>query len=368
MNANSQGTVDPLDFTAVFEAGADSGPKVTFTVPTDVSGTRADIAGGILANQVKQATARLGESGLSAAKAHDLLAPAAELAEDSSYWREQSRGLVIFIAPGFHQATRIPIEVPESVTVADRFHLLPLVPVLESGGKCYILALAKNAVRLFDATRNGIEQLPLGEIPASFDDVIGELPEKSLQFRSVGGGDVAFHGQGSSSDTETMLTEKFIHAVGKAVGVELGTARSQPLVLASVAEYLPVFRKACPYPAIHDQVIAGNPEHTHADQLRSDAWRLLGDSVARAEAAERDHALSLVHAGKGSIDLAETAQAASEGRVDTIYLPRDDHRLVTPDAPALADRAILDAVRASGAVRTLGDWPGGEEVIAVFRY
>ncbi|WP_395939474.1 MULTISPECIES: baeRF7 domain-containing protein [Arthrobacter] len=64
----------------------------------------------------------------------------------------------------------------------------------------------------------------------------------------MGGGEAAFCGQGGSGETETMLTEKFVHAVGQAVGNELGTARSQPLFLASVAQYLPIYRDATPIP------------------------------------------------------------------------------------------------------------------------
>ena len=250
-----QGIVDSLDFSDVFAREEGTGPKASFFVPTDVTGTKADRSATVLRNQVSRALERFGELGLTKTEAESVLAPVSELVSDSSFWRQQSRGLTIFAEAGFHTAVRIPIEVEESVFVGDRFDVLPLVPVLESSGKCFILALAKNSVRLFEATRNTIEELPLGSIPASFDDVVGELPEQSLQFRATGGGDAAFYGQGGAGDTETMLTEKFIRAVGKAVGEELGTARSQPLVLASVAEYLPLLRKSSSYPAIHDQVI-----------------------------------------------------------------------------------------------------------------
>jgi hypothetical protein len=30
-----------------------------------------------------------------------------------------------------------------------------------------------------------------------------------------------------------------------------------------------MFREVCPYPVIHDEAIAGNPDHTDPDELRS---------------------------------------------------------------------------------------------------
>lgn len=367
MTHTSQGTVDSLDFSTVFEREAQAGPKVTFYIPTDPTGAQAEIAALTLKNQLREAQAQLTQS-LEDTAARAILTPVAELAEDSSYWRLQSRGLVIFASAGFHSAVRVPIEVRESLTVAEQFTFLPLAPVLASDRKCYILALAKNSVHLFEASRNTIEELPLENIPASFDEVIDELPERTVDIRAGGGMGDAPLSQASSGDIDRVLTEKFIHAVAKAIGTRLGTARSQPLVLASVAEYLPYFRANCPYPAVHDGVIAGNPEKTLPDALRSAAWRLLNDSENLREAEEQDRARSLAHAGKGALDLSEIARAASEGRVDTLYLPREPQSEVSNGSRDFADRALVDTLRASGTVRTLTHFDNGEEAVAVFRY
>ena len=368
MTTNPQGIVDTLAFDTVVEADAEPGPKVTFYVPTEVRSTTADKSAAILSAQLKTAASRLREEGLSEEEADALLAPVRELVSDSTYWRQQSRGLVEFAAAGFHSANRIPIEVDDSVTVSEHFHVRPVVPVVENSGRAYVLALSKNSVRLFAATRNSIEQLPQGDIPNDFDEVIGELPEPQLQHRSIGGGQAAFHGHGGADEADTMLTEKFLRAVGEAVAAKLGTARSQPLVLASVAEYLSIFRSVCPYPVIHDEVIAGNPEHTTPDALRSEAWKRLGARSEAVEKEESERALAQAHNGRGSFDLAEIAAAAQEGRVDTLFLPRDGQRLNSPDATVLADEAVLATVRARGAVRTWETWEWSSDAIAPFRY
>ncbi|WIY82512.1 hypothetical protein [Propionimicrobium sp. PCR01-08-3] len=368
MSANSQGKVDQLDFSDVWEAGAGAGPKITFTVPTEVADTRASKSGTELKNLLKQARAELNVVGVLGDQADDLLEPVEELVRDTTYWRLQSRGLIIFVAPGFFRAVRVPVEVDAHVTVGERFHLTPIAAVLATGGRCYVLALAKNGVRLFNSTRNSIDQLDLGAIPATFDDVIDELPEPELQVRSAGPGAVGYHGHGDNGDTDRLLTEKFITAVAKGVDQELGTARSQPLVLASVAEYLPIFRKVSRYPAIQDAVIAGNPEHTQPDKLRSDAWAILAESSRERETAAREQALAQVHSGRGSLDLAEICRAATEGRVDTLYLPEDLSRLSDPETAAFVDAAIFDVLQNSGSLRLLSDGDEPAQPMATFRY
>lgn len=368
MSANPQGRVDPLDFSDVWDAGAGQGPKITFTVPTEVADIGASKSGTVLKNLLKQARADLNVVGVPGKGADDLLEPVEGLVRDTTYWRLQSRGLIVFVAPGFFRAVRVPVVVEPNVTVGERFHLTPIAGVLATGGRCYILALAKKGVRLFDSTRNSIEQLPLGAIPATFDDVIEELPEPQLQGRSVGVGSVGYHGHGDNSDTERLLTERFISAVAKGVDQELGTARSQPLVLASVAEYLPVFRNASRYPVVQDAVIAGNPEHTHPDRLRSDAWAILADSSRAHDTVARERALAQIHSGRGSEDLAKICRAAAEGRVDALYLPEDLSRLSDPETAAFIDAAIFDVVQNSGTLRMLRDEDDTARAMATFRY
>jgi hypothetical protein len=355
---NPQGTVDSLDLSEILAADTTDGPKVTLYLPSDPTGADSDLVRRTFNALVKQAAGSLGTDA-------SILDPVRAEVEDPLFWREQSRGLAVFASRGFHRIIRIPVEVAESATVGLSFHLLPLAPMIEGSGNCYILALAKNSVRLFDATRNSIQELPLGSIPASYDDVIEDIPERQIQGRSTGRDSVAFHGHGGSADNSGMLTEEFLREVGQGIERELGTARSQPLVLASVEEHLPVFRKVCGYPAVVDEVIPGNPEHSTSGDLRSAAWRIITARRDAAEPALRDKALTEVSAGRGSTTLAEIVCAADEGRVDTLYLPRDPGSV--SDA-AFADRALAGTLAKGGNVRTLSSGEGGDGVIATYRH
>lgn len=367
MTRNSQGIVDRLDFTPVLERQGTEGTKLTFVVPTDVTGQSDPVSVLTLKNQLRDATNHLLELGLRQPDVQKLLAPVTELLTDSSYWRLQSRSLIVFLAEDFFLRVRVPIELGAELTIGDHFNLLPVAPILASDRKLYVLALAKNSVRLFDSTRNIIEEMPLEEIPASFDAVVDELPERILDVRAASAGTdgtPSFHAP--DRDMDRILLEKYIHAVAQAVGSRLGTARSQKLVLAAVAEYLPVFRASCPYPAIFDGVIPGNPEHVLPDELRSAAWALVNTEEVTREAEEQERARSLAHAGKGSFDPVEIVGAAEVGRVDTLFLPRNGAQISGEELRSHANRALLGTLQGGGVLRTLGEING--YALATFRY
>ena len=365
MTTTPQGHVESLDLSDVIDAATagQPGPFVTIHLPSDPTGATIDVVRRTFDAQLKDAAAQLSANGASDAEVAAILDPVREDVSDEIFWRQQSRSLTVFCADGFHRIIRVPVELTESVTVAELPHLSPLVPVVEASGRCYVLALAKGKVRLFEADRNAIAELPLGAIPEKFDDVV-EAPERELQGRSTGQDSVAFHGH---ADTANGLTGEFLRAVSDGVEKELGTARSQPLVLATVEENGPAFRTLCSYPAIATEVIAGNPEHTGANELRSAAWQILDAARTEEEPGVRDNILTEVHRGRGSNDLAEIARVAGEGRIADLYVPRDLSVLHTPDASSLLDRALVETMRTKGGVHTLGVLEAPEEALATLR-
>jgi hypothetical protein len=60
----------------------------------------------------------------------DLLRPAKRLLVHPTFWQCQSDGLAVFLAPGTHRVFRVPLRFEETVTVHHRFHLKPLMPLL----------------------------------------------------------------------------------------------------------------------------------------------------------------------------------------------------------------------------------------------
>lgn len=63
----------------------------------------------MLKNQLKEVKNKLAKKGLHADVVNKMTAPVQELIDDSSFWREQSDGLAIFIADGFSKTYTLPI-------------------------------------------------------------------------------------------------------------------------------------------------------------------------------------------------------------------------------------------------------------------
>jgi len=61
----------------------------------------------------------------------------------------------------------LPLIFTQSVTVAHRFHVRPLLPLFSGDGRYYVLALSQNQVRLLQGSRFSIGEIDLKDLPGS---------------------------------------------------------------------------------------------------------------------------------------------------------------------------------------------------------
>lgn len=112
------------------------------------------------------------------------------LLHDRKFWRQQSLGLAVFVGAQHCSWFRLPIRVPESATLASRFQLRPLLPLLSESGRFFILSLNRSGVRLFECTE---------DVATEFQ-IAGLLPEQTGRscspefFRRIGSRVAAFAG------------------------------------------------------------------------------------------------------------------------------------------------------------------------------
>src|SRR5690606_18558532 len=124
------------------------------------------------------------------------------------------------------------------------------------------LAVSRPKVRLLDATKDSVVRLDVKDIvPESLEDVVDtDDGQAQLQNRNMGAGGAVFHGQGGASDIQESENQRFLHEVGSSLGDLLGRARSQPLVLAGVAENVSAIKASSSYPVVAEDFIPGNPD------------------------------------------------------------------------------------------------------------
>lgn len=356
--------IDIIDSDFLQEATTRSGPWVSIYLPTHRTGREVLAGRSQLGNLLKLAEKKLVEQGH---EPDSLLSEVRSSTESHEFWQNQSDGLAVFAAPGYTRLFRLPVELPDEVSVGECPRLTPIAPLLSGSGQYYVLALSNHSVRLFEATRTSIGELDLGDTPRSVDALgFDDDPQRS-HMQSMPRSPMGIAGHGGEPRLDELATQQLFRAVADGVAKVLGRSKA-PIVLASVAEHHSAFKSVSQLNVL-DDIVAGNPDNLSAKELYEAAR-----PIAKAMATRRNHDLadqfnSLVGAGKGSDDQQLIARAAQEGRVDTLLLTRQPSRVDgQPDlVEDPVDAIIVDVFRNSGSVVVLDD-DGAAPVRAIFRY
>jgi hypothetical protein len=384
-----------------------SPPCVSLYLPTFRGGVEVQQSPIRLKNLLRQTEEQLEAVGNGhRGKGHALLDEARRLVDDMAFWQRQSDGLALFLAPGVFRTFSVPVSFPELALVGDRFHVAPLLRLLEGDGPFHVLALSQKSVRLFEATRHTIEECDLGDVPRSVQEALRyDETEHSLQFHSVpstpqtvgsrgrgGAGSQAvhtgrrqgmFHGHGVVDDDAKAQVQRFIQVLDDALVAKLRN-RPLPLVVAAVDYELAMYRQYSKHPKLVPGGVEGNPQLLSADELRELAWRevrpVFLEEIKRD--ARRYHDLQGSARASGELD--EVLAAAVDGRVEALFVDTTDHRWGRFDAAGrkvevhedrkpgdedLVDRAAFEVLFHGGTVHALeAHTPSGGPVAALYRY
>lgn len=372
------GDTDLLTVTDVRTLAADtSGPRISIYLPTHRRGADVRQNPLRLRNLLDRTVEQLTEQGVDNGSIDQLLAPARALLDDSDFWQHQADGLAVFASPDVQLRFRTAQSFPESATVAATYHVTPLSPLLSGDGLFHIVALSQNSVRVFEASRFTLRELDTGPMPTSIAEALAfEDPERQLQVRAVGGGDAAFHGHGAGEEYDKAEVERYLRAVEHGLHELLGVT-GRPLVLACVGYYVPIFRAVNHRFDVVESAVEGNPEHVHPFDLHRAAWECVAGRFSASATRAWERYLSSVGTGNAVNDLAEVADRAGEGRIDTLFVNGDllDRELARGPHGSyhdveLLDRAILGTIGASGEVVCCapGELPPETAAAALLRY
>lgn len=314
-----------------------------------------------------------------------MLAPARALLQQK-LWRDETRGLALFATRDFFHRQALPFAVEERVEVGGRLWLRPLLPLLVDGRHA-VLALSLAGARLVSSTPDGVVRLELGD-DTSFEAVMGyAVYDTHLQLHSTGAprhgsrGPAMFHGHGAT-DADRFEEDLRHYFRRLAERVEARLDPKLPLVLATVEEYVPLYRDANRHPALLAESLPGNPEQI-ADETLAERARPIVAGWHRRRALDRY--VELGRRGHSSDRLEYILRAAVDGRVDTLLVAEgveewgqfdpllretDVHVRRMPGDEDLVHRAAVETLRHGGTVQPLPIEivPGGVSAVAALRY
>ena len=264
-------------------------------------------------DQLKTALAQVRESAqdrearLNADKIEEL---GNELLGDSQFWVYLSNSLAVFITPEGIRTFRLPNRLPQSVEVADRFNVKPLLRSITFAQTAFVLALSQNAVRLVEVT---------ADLPAHTISVYGMPTDAidALGVPSIAGR--APNGRIQGSEGQKVRLHQYARAVDQALRNFL-VGHSRPLILVAAEPLASIFRSVNSYSNLLETGIRGNSE-TIGDAELADQVRPILDEYYAAQLTDlSSRFMDLEPTGRAQKDLAEIARSATFGAVSTLLV------------------------------------------------
>lgn len=141
-------------------------PSLSILLPLHPAGADSGQDPLVLKNLVSEARDRLVSTGMRGTEADRMLDQVHAWERDPGFLRNQNRGLVMLLGSEVGQYWHLLYEVGPLVTVSGRFQAKVLLPMLTDDQEFILLALSRNATRVFRGTRVGLREVTVPGLPA----------------------------------------------------------------------------------------------------------------------------------------------------------------------------------------------------------
>ncbi|WP_133130739.1 hypothetical protein [Legionella yabuuchiae] len=319
-----------------------------------------------------------------------LMKPFHDLMNNHEFWTHVQKGLAILANDDLFKVYKLPREVPELAIVAENFHIKPLIRIMQSAGHFQVLALTRRQVRLYEGTRDELEEVTLHqEVPKTLTEALGhELTEPRLTVSAYGKGTEGppmHHGHGGRKDEVDLDAERYFRRVDEAIAKHHSYASKLPLLLAALPEYHHMFHEVSQNPYLLPDDIKANPEELTVDEIRKRAWKVIEPYYLAKLNALIERFGDLSSNNKGSDELDDVAKAAVSGRIETLLIDADrripgqiDHatgeykldELLNPEVDDLLDDLGELVLKSRGEVIVVPSdkMPTDSGLAAIYRY
>lgn len=360
-------------------------PCLSIYMPTHKAGAEVQQNAIRLKNLLKEAEDRLVTGGRRPAEVEKLLEPVQALVKNNPFWRQQSSGLAIFLCPDIFRTYRLPGDFQPSVVLAERFHVKPLLPLFNTVGRFYVLALSQKDIRVLDCSRYSVKETRPEGVPRNIDEVLKyDVFEKQLRTRPAMTGATGQKGSSAWTDYGKENILRYLQQVEKGLKPHLKEERA-PLVFAGVDYIFSMYREVNAYPYLLETAINGNPDQMSAEDLHAQAWPIAEPWFRKEQEEARVRYRQSIGTGLASNNLEEIVPAAHHGRVGYLFVEVGQEKWGTFNSQTgkaalhagakkgdedLIDFAAIQTLGGGGKVYAIGRdaMPDREPVAALFRY
>lgn len=280
-----------------------------------------------LKNQLQKVHADLAKSGMKVSEIDNLLKPAYDLLDDSEFWRKQEEGLALFITEGFSDYYISPIRFDEFRLISQSFYVKPLIPLTSGLNRYYLLKLSKKEPEFFECTRFTINKIEIeGLAPTNLEEVIkyyDMIEEAQGRGNVAGPGQVNYHNHNLDKEKAHLLFEYF-RGINDGIMKLIGHDNA-PLVVAGVEYYHPIYKDANTYPHLCKEGLVGSFDRTHPQELHQLSRNLVLPLFAAPLKRRAEQFQNLSGSDKISIDIKEILKHATTGRVEALFVSKDEN-------------------------------------------
>ena len=287
---------------------------VSIYLPTTPLTQNVDTARITLRNLGRDAAQQLEDAGVDSHSITAIREQIEHLAEDYEFWQFQAHSLAVFATPDQLRTHRLPNRLTETVQVADRFHIKPLLRAISLPQHAFVLALAESEVRLIEVTEDAAHEVKVSEMPRESADARGEEAFDRRSDRA---------GWKQSEEGRKLHLRKFARAIDAALRPVL-TGRDEPLIVAATEPVLSIFRSVASYDHLAREAITTSPVRVSTEQLAASARPILDGINARRVQEVKDLFHQRENQGRATTDVAHAARAATFGAVDTLMADIDE--------------------------------------------
>lgn len=339
-------------------------------------------------NALQKIAATLKERGIDQNMIQSYLQPGYDLLEEEMFWRNQSNGLAVFIAPDFFKYIKMPITPTEEIVFNTGFYLNPLIPVISAKEYFYLLLISKKQAKLYRVDAFNIEYIPVDGMPRGMDDVVHFEQKDGKEVFRLGGsgaGMGSFHGMGEGRPDDKEHAAIYLEEVDETLWKEILHAENVPLLLAGVEYMVAIYRQVTGYNNIWNDALTGNFDRHDVNSIHQVALEKMKPYFLQRTAKVLNEYGNKSGTGLTSSIAEDIIPAAYYGRVSVLFVQKDEHIWGTFDEntneltlhenrqeedECLLDKAAIKTIKNGGEVFILEktQMPADSKMAALMRF